>query len=72
MRIWNGVRNTLRPCVNSMVIRGNKDLPCVHMGGRVTLYLDVKLRVNVLGTTRLVTGSRVTRLLANEMSVLAL
>ena len=33
MRIRNGVRNTLRPCVNSIIIRGNKDPPCVHMGG---------------------------------------
>ena len=33
MRIWNGERNTLRPCVNSVIIRGNEDLPCVHMGG---------------------------------------
>ena len=32
-RIWNGVRKTLRPCVNSTIIRGNKDPPCVHMGG---------------------------------------
>ena len=32
-RIWDGVRNTLRPCVNSVIIRGNEDPPCVHMGG---------------------------------------
>ena len=32
-RIWNGIRNTLRPCVNSIIIRGNEDPPCVHMGG---------------------------------------
>ena len=31
-RIWNGERNTLRPCVNSVIIRGNEDPPCVHMG----------------------------------------
>ena len=27
-------RNTLRPCVNSIIIQGNEDLPCVHMGIR--------------------------------------
>ena len=53
-RIWNKERGSrtrnedpergtkhLRPCVNSAIIRGNEDPPCVHMGGRVTLYLDV-------------------------------
>ena len=33
MRIWNGERNTLQPCVNSVIIQGNEDPPCVHMGG---------------------------------------
>ena len=32
-RILNGVLNTLRPCVYSIIIGGNDDLPCVHMGG---------------------------------------
>ena len=39
-RIRDGVRNTLRPCVNSVISPGNEDPPCVHMGERVTLYLD--------------------------------
>ena len=43
MRIRNedGVRDTLRPCVNSVITLGNEDLHCVHMWGRVTLFLDV-------------------------------
>ena len=40
-RIWDGVRNTLRPCVNSVISPGNEDPPCAHMEGRVTLYLAV-------------------------------
>ena len=40
-RIWDGVRDTLRPYVNSVISPGNEDPSCVHMGGRVTLYLDV-------------------------------
>ena len=40
-RIWDGVQDTLQPCVNSVISPGNEDPPCVHMGGRVTLYLDV-------------------------------
>ena len=43
----------------------------MHMGGRVTLYLDLDY-LDVLGKTLLVTGSHAMRLLANEMSVRAL
>ena len=34
-RIWDQERDTLRPCVNSVISPGNEDPPCVHMGGRV-------------------------------------
>ena len=40
-RLWNKARETLRPCPNSVTTRGNEDPPCVYMGGRVTLFLDV-------------------------------
>ena len=40
-RLWNEARETLRPYPNSVTARGNKDPPCVYMGGRVTLFLDV-------------------------------
>ena len=58
-RIWNGVRDTLRPCLNSAITLGNEDPPCLHMGGRVTLFLDVKLGVNASGTTLSVIGNQV-------------
>ena len=62
-RIWNGERNTLRPGVNSVIIRGNEDPPCVHMGSD---------KSKCIGNYPLVTGTQVIRLLANEMSVRAL
>ena len=40
-RIWDGVLDTLQPCVNSVITLGNEDPPCVHMGGRVTLFLCI-------------------------------
>ena len=40
-RLLNEARETLRPCPNSVTARGNEDLPCVYMGRRVTLFLDV-------------------------------
>ena len=40
-RLWDGARDPLPPCPNGVITRGNKDSPCVHMGGRVTLFLDV-------------------------------
>ena len=44
---------------------------CAHGGTSDPLSRCI-LRVNVLGTTLLVTGRQVTHLLANEMSVRAL
>ena len=55
----NEARETLRPYPNSITGTGNEDSPCVYMGGRVTLFLDVLLSVNVPGTTLSVTGSHV-------------
>ena len=40
-RLWYEARETLRPCPNGVITRGNEDPPCVYMGGRVTLFLDV-------------------------------
>ena len=40
-RLWNEARETLRPFPNSVTARGNEDPPCVYMGERVTLFLDV-------------------------------
>ena len=37
----NEARETLRPYPNSVTGTGNDDPPCVDMGGRVTLFLDV-------------------------------
>ena len=50
------IRNEER---NGVITWGCVDPPCVHMGGRVTLFLDVKLGVNVPGTTLSVTGNHV-------------
>ena len=52
-------RETLRPCPNGVITRGNEDPPCVYMGEQVTLFLDVLLGVNVPGTTLSVTGNHV-------------
>ena len=38
---WNKARETLRHYPNSVTGTGNEDPPCVYMGGRVTLFLDV-------------------------------
>ena len=38
-RLWNEAQETLRPYPNSITGTGNP--PCVYMGGRVTLFLDV-------------------------------
>ena len=32
-RLWNEARETVRPYPNSITAWGNKDPPCVHMGG---------------------------------------
>ena len=32
-RLWDGARDTLRPCPNGVITWGNEDPPCVHMGG---------------------------------------
>ena len=40
-RPGNKARETLRPHPNSVSGTGNEDPPCVDMGGRVTLFLDV-------------------------------
>ena len=37
----NEARETLWPHPNSVTGTGNEDPPCVDMGGRVTLFLDV-------------------------------
>ena len=58
-RLWDGARDTLRPCPNGVITLGNEDPPCGHMGGQVTLFLDVKLRVNVTGRTLSATGIHV-------------
>ena len=40
-RPGNEARETLWPHPNSVTGTGNEDPPCVDMGGRVTLFLDV-------------------------------
>ena len=40
-RLWDGARDTLRPSPNGVITWGNEDPPRVHIGGRVTLFLDV-------------------------------